>query len=124
MNPPDTPPESHPIAPACPVADISIAQLLGKVYASAPVAERIRLIEHLLRPLSIFALLAVANGAFARVWLRDPRQNLRFQPEDILTVDASDVIALADFVQQVSAEVTGALIQMLALPPARQARLP
>ena len=45
MNPND--------APELPSSEISIAQLVGQVYESAPPAERSRLLEHLLRPLGV-----------------------------------------------------------------------
>jgi hypothetical protein len=46
--------------PDCQPADISIPQLVGRVYESAPVAERIHLLEHLLAGSS-----AMGGSAFA-----------------------------------------------------------
>jgi hypothetical protein len=64
MNPHDTPCAVALNGPGGQAADISIPPLVGKVYQSASVAERGRLLEQLLRPLGALPLLAMANGVF------------------------------------------------------------
>lgn len=116
MHLPDT--SSPQEDPSCKAAEVSIPELVGQVYKSAPVAERIQMLEHLLRPLGILSLVAVANGAFARVWLRSPGQALRVQPEDAHMALAGNVAALVDFVQQFSVETIDGLSRILATSPA------
>jgi hypothetical protein len=105
-------------SPDSQAADIAIPQLVGQVYESAPVAERIRLLEHLLRPLGVLSLVAVAHGAFAKVWLWSRGQAVRVRPEDVQEVIGADVTALVGFVQQFSAETVDGLAQILAASPA------
>jgi hypothetical protein len=97
--------------------EISIAQLVGQVYESAPPAERRRLLEHLLRPLGMLSLLAVANGIFAKIWFRGGWPNMRVQLEDAQKVQASDVITLVNYVQQVSVHAVDGLADVLATSP-------
>ena len=47
-----------------------LAQLVGQVYETAPNPERKRLVEHLMKPLGILSLAAVANGIFVKIRLR------------------------------------------------------
>lgn len=94
-----------------------IAQLISQVYESAPPVMRKRLVEHLLRPLGVLSLVAVANGIFAKIRFHSEWQHLQDRLDDAQNVRASDVIALADHVQQVSAEAVNGLAQMLAASP-------
>lgn len=94
-----------------------IADLLGEVYESAPPAERSRLLAHLLRPLSLLSLAAVADGIFADIRLRGGWPDLQVRLEDAQRVHVSDVIALADYVQQVSIESIQTLTRMLTVSP-------
>lgn len=101
----------------CQVSAIPIAQLVGQVYESAPPMERSRLLEHLLRPLGVLSLVAVANGIFAEFRFRSGWQDLHVRIEDSQNIRASDVISLVDHVQQVSVESVDGLAQMLAALP-------
>lgn len=96
-------------------SEISIPELVGQVYEAAPVAERTRLLKHLMRPLGILSLVAVANGIFAKAWFRSPDLQLRL--EDVGNVQVTDVIALVDRVQQVSVEAVDGLAQLVAGSP-------
>jgi hypothetical protein len=117
MNPNETT-EGHPSEQmACQVSEISIAQLVGQVYESAPPAERSRLLEHLLRPLGVLSLVAVANGIFASIRFRSGWPDIHVQPEDAQNVQASDVITLVNHVQQVSFHAVDGLATMLAASP-------
>ena len=98
-----------------------IGQLVGRVYGDAPAGERRRLIEHLLQPLSLLSLFAVANGVFAKIWFRRDWQDLRVQVEDLDMIGPTDVTALVDFVQQVSVETIDGLSQVIAASPAMAA---
>lgn len=97
--------------------EITVAQLVGEVYATAPPAERGRLLELLLRPLGVLSLVAVANGIFAKIRFRGGWPELHVRLEDAQNVQASDVIALVDHVQQVSIEAVDGITQMLAASP-------
>src|SRR4051812_18284202 len=57
-----TPPTPELASIDCPVSEAAIAQLVGQVYEIAPPAERSRLLEHLLKPLGVLSLVAIANG--------------------------------------------------------------
>ena len=101
----------------CQVSEASIAQLVGQVYESAPVAERSRLIEQLLRPLGVLSLVAVANGIFAKIRFRSGWPDLHVRLEDVQNVQASDIIVLVNHVQQVSVQAVNDLAGVLAASP-------
>ena len=69
-----------------PVQNQMLAQLVGQVYETAAPAERARLLEQLLHPLGVFALLAVANGIFARIRFRAGWQAMQIRMEDAVEV--------------------------------------
>lgn len=89
-----------------------VSKWVGEIYKSAPAAERSRLLEHLLKPLSLLSLVAVANGVFADMLFRSGSQMLHIRLEDSQNVHIDDVIALVDHVQQVSVESIESLVQM------------
>ncbi len=101
----------------CQVSEISIAQLVGQVYEAAPPVERSRLLEYLLRPLGVLALVSVANGIFANIRFRSGWPELHVRTEDVRNVRAGDVIALVNHVQQVSLHAVDGLAGMLAASP-------
>ena len=70
-----------------------------------------------MQPLGVLSLFAVAGGLFAKLRLRGGWENFSVRPEDVRNVRASDVIALVDYVQQVSVEAVDGLAQMLAASP-------
>lgn len=98
-------------------SDISIPQLVGEVFADAPLAERKRLIGYLMRPLGVLSLVAVANGIFAKARFHSTWPDMQLRPEDVRNVQPSDVVALVDRVQQVSVEAVDGLAQLLAASP-------
>jgi len=100
-----------------PASDQVIAQLVGQVYEAAPATERSRLIAHLLQPLGVLSLVAIANGIFAKIRFRAGWPDLRVQAEDLQNVQASDVIALVTRVQQVSVQVVDGLAELLTASP-------
>ena len=101
----------------CQVSEITIAQLVGQVYEYAPPAERSRLLEHLLRPLGVLSLVAIANGIFAKIRFRSGWPDLHIPIEDAQNVQASDIITLVNHVQQVSVHAVDGLADMLAASP-------
>jgi hypothetical protein len=117
MKPNDTP--SAALSNPAPLAasDQAIAQLVGQVYEAAPPTERSRLIAHLLKPLGVLSLVAVANGIFAKIRFRGGWPDLRVQAEDLHNVQSSDVIALVTRVQQVSVQVVDGLADLLTASP-------
>lgn len=117
MNPNDTPKPPTPQKAGCEVSEISIAQLIGEVYEFAPPAERGRLLEHLLRPLGVLSIVAVANGIFANIRLRSGWSDMHVRAEDAQDVQAGDVITLVNHVQQVSIQAVDSLADMLAASP-------
>lgn len=116
MHPSETP-AAAPAHDGCEMTPLSIPELVGQVYEDAPIVERGRLLEQLLRPLGILSLFAIANGVFAKAKLRGGWQDLHVRLEDIGGIHGSDVAALADFAQQVSTEAMDGLTQFLAASP-------
>ena len=100
-----------------PRTDVSIPQLVGQVYESAPTPEKIRLLEHLLRPLGVLTFVAVANGAFAKIWFWSRGQTLHVRPEDLQSVAGSDVTALVAFIEQFSADTVDGIAQVVSASP-------
>ena len=113
----DNPPAIRSQGPDSKASEITIAQLVSEVYEAASLCERSCIIRHLLRPLGLLALVGVADGVFAKLWLRNPTQGLQIQIEDALSVGASDIVALVEFVQQVSVETIDGLSQIVATSP-------
>lgn len=103
--------------PAVQASEITIAELIGQVYEDAPVAMRTRLVGQLMHPLGVLALLAVANGIFAKAWFHSvwPGTQVRF--EDLSKVRAQDINTLVERVQQISVETIDGLAQVLAGSP-------
>lgn len=101
----------------CHATDITIPELVGKIYDVAPTTERCRMLEHLIKPLGALALVGVCNGIFAKIWFRSGWSSLHIQPEDAQIVQGIDVISLARYVQQANAEVINGLASMLTTSP-------
>lgn len=99
------------------VSETAIAQLVAQVYETAPPAVRSRLLEHLLRPLGVLSLVAIADGIFAKIRFRSGWPDLHIRFEDAKNVQASDVVALVERVQLVSVESLDGLARMLVASP-------
>jgi len=114
-------PNAHPLPaagePAGAVSETAIAQLVAQVYETAPPAVRSRLLEHLLRPLGVLSLVAIADGIFAKIRFRSGWPDLHIRFEDAKNVQASDVVALVERVQLVSVESLDGLARMLVASP-------
>ena len=97
--------------------DMTIPELVGKVYDCAPATERCRILEYLMKPLGVLALVAICNGMFAKIWFRSGWHDLHIRPEDAKTVRDIDVISLAEYVQRASAETIDGLASLLTTSP-------
>jgi hypothetical protein len=95
-----------------------LSELVGRVYAAAPPVEKTRLVAHLMKPLGILSLVAVANGVFASIRFRGASIDFPVGIEDVKNVQPSDVIALASYAQQVSMQAVDGLTQILTTSPA------
>lgn len=98
-------------------AEIRIPELVAQVYESANPALRSRLLEQLLRPLGVLSLVAMANGIFAGIRFHSGRPDMHIQLEDAQKVQASDIAALVERVQQVSGDSINGLARMLSTSP-------
>jgi hypothetical protein len=94
-----------------------VPKLIGQVYEIAPLTLRARIIEQLMRPLGVLGLMAVANGVFAGIRLRDRSAFPSVALEDATVVRPSDVVALADWAQQVSGEAIDGLMKVISMSP-------
>ena len=74
---------------------------------------RTRLLEHLLKPLGVLSLVAIANGIFANIRFRNNSPELHVRVEDAQNVQPGDVITLVSHVQQVSIHAVDGLADML-----------
>ncbi len=117
MNTIPQPPRTALTSPTSSVSEAAIAQLVGQVYEIAPPAERRRLLEHLIKPLGVLSLVAVANGIFASIRFRSGWPDLHVRVEDARNVQARDVITLVNHVQQVSVHAVDGLAQLLLASP-------
>ena len=117
MNPHDSSEAVSPSAADRGASDITIPQLVGKIYDAAPTSERCRMLDYLIKPLGALALVGVCNGIFTKIWFRNGWHDFHIGPEDAQTVQAIDVISLVDYVQQTSAETINGLASLLTTSP-------
>jgi len=94
-----------------------LSELVGCVYETAPPVEKTRLIAHLMKPLGILSLVAVANGIFAGIRFRGASLDFPVGLDDVQNVQTSDVIALTSHAQQVSVQAVDGLAQILSASP-------
>lgn len=103
--------------PGCQASEISVSQLVGEVYAAAPAPDRSRLLEYLLKPLGVLALVTIADGIFAKIRFRGGWPDLHVRLDDVNLVQPSDVTALVDRVQQVSGDAVDGLASIVSASP-------
>ena len=92
--------------------------LVGRAYEASPLQVRKSLLEQLIRSVGVLGLVGVAGGVFAKIRLRGGWPDIAVRLDDLQDIRTADVVALVDYVQQVS---TGALthaVQLLASNPA------
>jgi hypothetical protein len=95
----------------------SIPQLVAEVYKTAPLTLRAQLLEQLMKPLGVLALVAISNGIFARIRFKSGWTDLRVRFEDVQNVQGKDVAALVERVQQVSLHSFDGVAKVLETSP-------
>ena len=95
-----------------------LAQLVGKVYETAPVPLRARLLEQLLPQAGVLSLAVMANGIFPKIHFPGDWPETELGLADVQTVRSVDVVALVERVLQVSGEALTGLTQLLLSAPA------
>jgi hypothetical protein len=94
-----------------------LPQLVAEVYESAPVTLRAQLLEQLMKPLGVLALVAISNGIFAKIRFQSGWPSMRVSFEDAQSVQAKDVVALVERVQQVSLHSFDGLAKVIETSP-------
>jgi hypothetical protein len=94
-----------------------LIQLIGQVYELASPEVRRRLLAHLLRPLGVLSLVAVANGMFAKFRFGGDLQSLQVHVDDANAVGVKELTVLVDFVEQVSVDTINGLAGLLVATP-------
>lgn len=94
-----------------------VALLIGSLYRQAPMPTRQQLLRHLTRPLGLLSLAVVAGGIFARLRLRSGWPETHPPLDELRRIQSRDVVALADYVQQVSLQAVDGLTQLIAAEP-------
>ena len=92
--------------------------LVGGAYEASPSTVRKSLLEQLIRSVGVLGLVTVAGGVFAEIRLRGGWPNVLVNSDDLQMIKRADVVALVDYVQQVSAEALVDVAQLLARNPA------
>ena len=95
---------SAPAAVPSVVAEGRAARLMARLYGSANLALRTRLVACLVRPLGSLGVAAVAAGAFTVVLTRRGAGGLGVAMTDVAEFSKEQVAELARFVEQVSPE--------------------
>ena len=95
---------SAPTAVPSAAAENRSARLMARLYGSANLALRTRLVTCLLRPLGSLGVAAVAAGAFTVVLTRRGAGGLAVAMADVAEFSKDQVAELARFVEQVSPE--------------------
>lgn len=94
-----------------------VPELVARLYADAPPAEKSRLLEPLLRPLGLLSLFALADGAFARIWLRNGASELGVSPDDAQAISPAHIADLVGYLEQASVEALDGLCQVIGASP-------
>ena len=93
-----------------------IPALVSDLYYHAPDALRVKLLEHLLRPVGPLAMVTIATGAFGRFIYRLRRDAMPIPLGHAARITSGHVLHLARYVEQSSPEV---LHQIASLTPHR-----
>jgi hypothetical protein len=92
--------------------------LVGGAYEASPLPVRKSLLEQLIRSVGVLGLFTVAGGLFAEIRLRGGWPNVLVNSDDLQMIKRADVVALVDYVQQVSAGALVDVAHLLARNPA------
>lgn len=99
------------------VQERMLAQLVGKVYETAPIALRARLLEQLLPHVGVLSLTVIAKGLFAKICFIGGWPETVLRPVDVQDVQSDDVVALVEHAQQVSDGALNGLTRLLINAP-------
>lgn len=99
------------------VRSLMLSRLMGQAFEALAPAERVVMITHLLRPLGMLSLAMVADGVFLKNRCDGQSADLAFASEAVQHIHASDVVALANRVQQVSVEVVDEIAKLIKTSP-------
>jgi len=91
----------------------AMAKVVSCVYRSANDALRADMLKHLLRPLGVLGLVAVASGAFARLVRRDGLVPDTISAEDVVRYSSEQIRELTVFVHEVNPDALQALVEQL-----------
>ena len=92
----------------------AIAGVVSRAYRAANNSIRADMLTHLLRPLGVLGLVAVASGAFARLVRRDGLVPDPISAEDLVRYSSEQIRELALFVHEVNPDALQALVEQLA----------
>ena len=92
--------------------------LVGRAYEASPLQLRKSLLEQLIRSVGVLGLVSVAGGVFAKIRLRGGWPDIAVRLDDLQDIRTADVVALVDYVQQVSTGALAHAVQLLASNPA------
>ena len=92
----------------------AIARVVSRVYRGANGAIRADMLAHLLRPLGLLGLVAVASGAFARLMRRDGIVPDTISAEDMVRYSSEQIRELTLFVHEVNPDALQPLVDQLA----------
>lgn len=95
----------------------AVPALVGALFEVAQPSERGRLLEYLLPPLGVLALVTVANGVFANIRFNGVKGNGHVPLEEALKIRSGDVAALVDRLQLVSVDAVDGLAQLVMASP-------
>ena len=93
---------------------LAIAKVVSRIYRAANDALRADMLTHLLRPLGVLGLVAVASGAFARLVRRDGLVPNTISAEDVMRFSSEQIRELTMFVDEVNPDALQPLVEQLA----------
>ncbi len=86
---------------------------LGELFEAASPEVRLKIVEHLIRPLGVLPLVTVADGIFAKIRFKGGWPELNICQQDIAAVQRSDVVSLAQYVQQEDERLLHGLLDLI-----------
>lgn len=95
----------------------ALADLAARVYEYAPLFERSRMLEQLLRPLGPAALADVAGGVFSRMKYRQLGNSFRVTLTDAQAIEAHQLVALVLHVDRLAPQAVDSLAEPLRASP-------
>lgn len=92
----------------------AIARAVSRIYRAANDAMRADMLVHLLRPLGLLSLVAVASGAFARLVRGGGMAPDAISAEDMVRFSSEQIRELTLFVHEVNPDALQPLVEQLA----------